>query len=236
MAPPIAGCCSTRSRSDPRPVSRWRALRARTRNSSASSTARRSASRRIPASSSGRPMPIRSHPSACASRSPPTPSFRSGSSSEETEPKRSRRAWRSVTNRSANARGSRRTGARTAERAPSHAGADPATTRPSSIAVHASSRSAATWTHWSAVRTACPTRSPTSHIGYRRRSATADTSSGRVPSWRMSRSTSEPGESIPRPYPPSATSATSALGSAASNRSRRHASTSPERRLPDHRP
>ena len=50
------GCCSARSRSEPRPVSRWSALRTRGRNSSAPSTERRSASRRMPASSSGRPI------------------------------------------------------------------------------------------------------------------------------------------------------------------------------------
>ena len=154
IAAAIDGCCSARSRSEPRPVSRCSALRTRVRNSSAPSTERRSASRRMPASSSGRPIAVRSHPSAWTSRSPPTPSLSSGSSRDDTEPNRSRRASRSATRRCANARGSPRTGASTAERTSSHPGADPARSRPSSIAVVASSRSAAISTQTSAVRTA----------------------------------------------------------------------------------
>ena len=86
-----SGCRSTTSRSARRSVSRWTALRTRTRNSSAASTEAASLSPSTPAAASGAPTASPNHPSVAASRSPPPPSFRSGSSRCDVAPYRSRR-------------------------------------------------------------------------------------------------------------------------------------------------
>src|SRR5205085_6421563 len=81
---------------------------------------------------------------------------------------------------------------------------DPLSRRAVSRAVRASTRSVASARHSSTVLSAWPTLRWASHNGYRTASKAARGRSTCAPSWTSSRSTSEPGDSCLRPYPPTA--------------------------------
>ncbi len=211
--------CSCSSRRLPaRPVTRCRASRTSASRRTASSTSRcgRSATQEATTARTD-----------TRSRSPPRPSLRSGSMSWRRSPCRAPRSSHASRSAGSRRRAAARQSARTVERSRPTRPGSPATWRASSRPSRTARSCPASRRPSSNVRTAWSRRTPESQIGYQTLSASEATVL--LPAWSRTRSRSLPGESSPRPYPPTAASATPpfwcpVVAQAAANRSATHAS------------
>ena len=207
---------SSRRRSARCPVRRWSSTRTVRSVSAAAARPADSDSRRIGT------VACSTQSRLCTSRSPPRDSFRSGSNRKATSPNR---AWRSATDacRSSRWRRDLPDHCSSAAAASSWATvASPATGRAARRLVAVSRCSEATCRSWGSVPTWWPSFRPASQSGYQTLSATSAMSRpGRCTS---TTSTSLPGHCSRRPYPPTATRAVPAGGSAASKTSARNPS------------